>query len=192
MADFPASHRDLLDDQVATLATIDDDGFPQLTEVWFLYDDGQLKVSINTSRHKARYLRERPECSLLLLDLKNPYRYLEVRGRARVERDADRAFATRVGAKYDADLAAYDAPEDERLVVRIGPGEIHPGAMSSPPTRSTQPSKMPLESATRASSISKWSTSASLSPARRSVSTAAAIFLPSASRALPSTETSTM
>ena len=130
MTDFPASHRDLLDDQVATLAAIDDDGFPQLTEVWFLYEGGELKVSINTSRHKARYLQARPQCSLLLLDLKNPYRYLEIRGRARVEPDADRAFATLVGAKYDADLAAYDAPEDERLVVTIDPVKIHPVDMS--------------------------------------------------------------
>ena len=81
MPDFPDSHRDLLDSQVATLATIDDDGFPQLTEVWFLYEDGELKVSINTGRAKARFLGKRPECSLLLLDLQNPYRYLEIRGR---------------------------------------------------------------------------------------------------------------
>jgi pyridoxamine 5'-phosphate oxidase-like protein len=48
MPEFPDSHRDLLDSQVATLATIDDEGFPQLTEVWFLHEDGRLKVSINT------------------------------------------------------------------------------------------------------------------------------------------------
>ena len=130
MPDLPDSHRDLLDSQVATLATIDDEGFPQLTEVWFLHDDGELKVSINTSRAKARFLEKRPECSLLLLDLQNPYRYLEVRGRARVEPDDDRAFAQQVGAKYDADLAAYDAPEDGRLVVTIEPVKVHPVDMS--------------------------------------------------------------
>jgi len=130
MPDFPDSHRDLLDSQVATLATIDDEGFPQLTEVWFLHDDGELKVSINTSRAKARFLEKRPECSLLLLDLQNPYRYLEVRGRARVEPDEDRAFAQQVGAKYDADLSAYDAPEDGRLVVTIEPVKVHPVDMS--------------------------------------------------------------
>src|SRR5947208_14778213 len=105
MTDFPASHRDLLDDQVATLAAIDDDGFPQLTEVWFLYDEGELKVSVNTARWKLRNLEQRPQCSLLVLDLENPYRYLEVRGRARLEPDDDRAFAAKVGAKYDADLS---------------------------------------------------------------------------------------
>jgi hypothetical protein len=41
---FPESHLDLLDQQVASLATIDDDGFPQLTEVWFLLDQGELKL----------------------------------------------------------------------------------------------------------------------------------------------------
>jgi len=130
MADFPETHRDLLDSQVATLATIDDDGFPQLTEVWFLYDEGDVKVSVNTTRAKLRNLEQRPQCSLLVLDLGNPYRYLEVRGRARVERDDDRAFAAKVGEKYDADLAAYDGPEDGRVVITIEPEKVYPVDMS--------------------------------------------------------------
>ena len=130
MADFPETHRDLLDSQVATLATIDDDGFPQLTEVWFLYDEGDLKVSVNTTRAKLRNLEQRPQCSLLVLDLNNPYRYLEVRGRARLEPDDDRAFAAKVGEKYDADLAAYDGPEDGRVVITIEPEKVYPVDMS--------------------------------------------------------------
>ena len=51
-----------------------------------------------------------PACTVLLLDLKNPYRYLEIRGTAAVEPDGDRAFAEQVGAKYDADLRVHDAP----------------------------------------------------------------------------------
>src|SRR5689334_15075273 len=130
MADVPASHRDLLDAQVATLATIDDDGFPQLTEVWFLYDGDEVKVSINTSRAKLRNLEQRPQCSLLVLDLQNPYRYLELRGRARLEPDSDRSFAARVGEKYDADLTAYDGPQDGRVVVTIEPEKVYPVDMS--------------------------------------------------------------
>src|SRR4051812_45433849 len=114
MADIPETHRDLLDAPVATLATIDDDGYPQLTEVWFLHDGGALKVSLNTGRQKTRNLQARQQCSLLVLDLQNPYRYLEIRGRARVEPDTDGTFAASVGAKYDADLAAYDQPGDSR------------------------------------------------------------------------------
>jgi PPOX class probable F420-dependent enzyme len=130
MADFPQSHRDLLDSQVATFATIDDNGFPQLTEVWFLHDEGQVKVSINTGRAKLRNLEQRPQCSLLVLDLQNPYRYLEVRGRARVEPDDDRSFAGKVGEKYGADLTAYDGPQDGRVVITIEPEKIYPVDMS--------------------------------------------------------------
>src|SRR6201996_9597425 len=100
MTDFPESHRDLLDGQVATLATIGRSGFPQITEVWPLFEDGELKLSLNTSRLKTRNLQARPQCSLLLLDLENPYRYLEVRGNARIEPDDDLSFARKVGAKY--------------------------------------------------------------------------------------------
>lgn len=125
MTDFPESHRDLLDAPVATLATIDDDGFPQLTEVWFLHDEDALRLSLNTGRVKARNLERRPECSVLVLDLQNPYRYLEIRGRARIESDEDGAFARKVGAKYEVDLAAYDAPGDRRVVVTIEPVKVH-------------------------------------------------------------------
>ena len=130
MIDVPESHRDLLDAQVATLATIDDDGFPQLTEVWFVYGEGELKLSLNTGRHKTRNLERRPQCSLLLLDLQNPYRYLEIRGRARIEPDDDYEFADRVGKKYAADLRVHDKPGQSRVVVTIDPVRIHAIDMS--------------------------------------------------------------
>jgi PPOX class probable F420-dependent enzyme len=130
MAGFPESHRDLLDAQVASLATIGSDGFPQLTEVWFLLDGGELKLSLNTSRIKVRNLRKRPRCSLLLLDLQNPYRYLEVRGSARIEADDDYAFARRLGAKYDADLKVHDRPGESRATITIEPTNVYAVDMS--------------------------------------------------------------
>ncbi len=125
MTDFPDSHRDLLDGQFASLGTIGGDGLPQLTEVWFLHDDGELKLSLNRSRLKTRNLVKRPECSVLLLDLQNPYRYLEVRGHAKLEPDDDYAFARKLGAKYDADLSAHDRPGETRVVVTIEPANIY-------------------------------------------------------------------
>ena len=131
MTDFPESHGDLLDTQVATFATIDPAGFPQLTEVWFLHDDGELKTSLNTGRAKYRNLQRDPHCSLLVLDLENPYRYLEVRGRAEIAPDDDYAFAKKVGDKYGgADLREYDAPGTTRVVVTIVPEKITPVDMS--------------------------------------------------------------
>jgi PPOX class probable F420-dependent enzyme len=131
MTAFPESHRDLLDGQFATLATLGRDGAPQLTEVWFLHDDGELRLSLNTSRAKTRNLQRRPPCSLLILDVANPYRYLEVRGRARVESDDDYAFADRLGKKYGgADLRQHDRPGETRVVVTVEPAKVHPVDMS--------------------------------------------------------------
>jgi PPOX class probable F420-dependent enzyme len=126
MTDFPESHRDLLDAQFATLATLGRDGIPQLTEVWFLYDEGEIRTSLNTSRLKTKNLRRRPECSLFLLDLANPYRYMDIRGRARIEPDDDYAFARKLGAKYGADVRDHDAPGDSRVIVTIEPTNVFP------------------------------------------------------------------
>lgn len=128
---FPESHRDLLDAQVATLATLGANGFPQLTEVWILLDDGHLKLSLNNSRLKTRNLTKRPQCSLLILDLENPYRYLEVRGTARIEPDDDYSFARKVGEKYDSDLRQHDNPGETRVVVTIDPINVYAVDMSA-------------------------------------------------------------
>ncbi|HEY1508249.1 MAG TPA: PPOX class F420-dependent oxidoreductase [Solirubrobacteraceae bacterium] len=130
MTDFPESHRDLLDAQVASLATIGGNGLPQLTEIWFLHEDGELKLSLNDSRVKTRNLTKRPQCSLLLLDLQNPYRYLEVRGNAKIEPDDDYVFARRLGAKYDADLKVHDQAGESRVVVTIEPANVYAVDMS--------------------------------------------------------------
>jgi PPOX class probable F420-dependent enzyme len=122
--DFPDSHRDLLDAQFATLATLGRDGGPQLTEVWFLFEDGEVKISLNDSRLKTKNLVARPQCSLFILDLANPFRYVDVRGRARVEPDDEYAFAARVGAKYGADLRDHDGPGERRVVVTIEPTNV--------------------------------------------------------------------
>jgi PPOX class probable F420-dependent enzyme len=127
MTDFPDSHRDLLDAEFGTLATIDSRGFPQMTEVWFLHDDGEVRISLNTTRLKTKNLEERPQCSFFILDLVNPYRYLEIRGRARLDPDEDYAFADKIGAKYGgADVRTMDGPGESRVVVTIEPVNIRP------------------------------------------------------------------
>jgi hypothetical protein len=128
MTTIPESHQDLLRSQFATLATIDDDGYPQLTEVIFLYDDedGKVKFSLNRARYKTQYLEKRPKCSVFLLDLENPQRFLELRGRADVASDPDYVFADRVGAKYGGmDLRRMDQPGESRVVVTVEPVRVH-------------------------------------------------------------------
>jgi PPOX class probable F420-dependent enzyme len=125
MTDFPTTHRDLLDAQVATLATIGADGYPQLSEIWFLHDEGELRTSLSNARLKTKNLQARPQCNLFLLDVSNPYRYLAVKGNARIEPDDDYAFADKVGAKYGgANLREHDGPADSRVIVTIEPVNV--------------------------------------------------------------------
>ena len=109
MPAIPATHRDLLDAQVATLGTIGPDGRPQLSEVWFLADGDTVGISLNTSRQKTKNLLANPAVNLFILDLAIPQRYLELRGDAEITPDDDYAFADRVGAKYHANLRDHDA-----------------------------------------------------------------------------------
>jgi PPOX class probable F420-dependent enzyme len=121
---IPESHRDLLDAEFATLATVGDDGYPQLSEVWFLSQGDQIALSLNTARQKLKNMETDPACSLLILDVANPYRYVEIRGTAIVEPDDDMEFARQVGAKYEADLREHDVPGDRRVMVRIVPVRV--------------------------------------------------------------------
>jgi PPOX class probable F420-dependent enzyme len=125
MTTFPESHHDLLDADVATLATIGRAGIPQQTVIWFLYEDGKLKTSLNTSRVKTKNLMKRSQCSLLILDPAVPQRYLEVRGTAELEPDDDYAFARKLGAKYGADLSEHDGPGDSRVIATIQPTNVY-------------------------------------------------------------------
>ncbi len=125
MTTIPDSHRDLLSAQVGTLATIGPDGRPQQTEVWFLAEGGTVSISLNTSRQKTRNLRASPAVSFLILDLANPYRYLEIRGDAQITPDDDYVFADKVGAKYGSDLRAHDQPGQSRVVVTIRPVRVN-------------------------------------------------------------------
>jgi len=122
MTTIPDEYADLLDAQIASLTTIGADGFPQSTVVWFLNDEGKIKISLSNTRLKTKNMLKRPKVSLLIIDPDNPYRYLEVRGTVTATPDPDYTFAKKVGAKYGgADLSAYDEPGSTRLEFVLEP-----------------------------------------------------------------------
>jgi PPOX class probable F420-dependent enzyme len=127
MTSFPESHQDLLKAPVATLATIGQDGYPQVTALWFLFDDdGVIKLSLNTTRQKVKNLQAHPECTLFILDPATPYRTLEIRARAEITPDPDYTFARKLGAKYGgADVSKNDRPGETRVVVSLRPLKVN-------------------------------------------------------------------
>ena len=126
MLEIPASHRDLLNAPVAMLGTLGPDGFPQVTALWFLVVDDQIKISLNTSRQKVKNLRAHPECSFFLLDPANPYRTLEIRARAQMADDPDKAFAKSLMTKYgDYDVTTNDRAHEQRVIVTLEPVKVN-------------------------------------------------------------------
>ena len=123
---YPATHDDLLTaPAVGILSTITPEGLVQSTAVWFLFEDGTLKFSFSNARKKLRNLQANPAATFFLLDPANAFRFVEIRGTATIEPDADFSFRGKVGAHYGADLSGFDQPGDERFVVTLNPSRIN-------------------------------------------------------------------
>lgn len=125
MPTIPESHADLLGKKgFAHLASIGPNGEPQSHPVWFDWHDDKVLISTTKERQKYRNLTGEPRVSLSILDLDNPYRYLEVRGRVvAIDDDPDRSFIDALAKKYmGVDEYPFHQASDERVIVTIEPG----------------------------------------------------------------------
>lgn len=81
-ATIPQSHHDLLDNPViVVLATVMPNGQPQVTPVWCNRHGNQVWVNSAIGRQKDKNMRSRPFATVTAIDPKNPYRWIEVRGK---------------------------------------------------------------------------------------------------------------
>jgi PPOX class probable F420-dependent enzyme len=122
---IPASHADLLTSTaLAHVATIGPDGTPQNNPVWFGWDGTHVLFSQTTGRQKYRNLQARPEVALSIVDVENPYRYLEIRGTvAEIVDDEGNAFIDSMAQKYiDQPSYPWHQPGDHRVIVKVAPG----------------------------------------------------------------------
>jgi PPOX class probable F420-dependent enzyme len=126
MSQYPDSHLDLLTQPgIAIFSTNTPGGDIQSTALWYLLDDGALKISISGARKKFRNLQQNPNANFFILDPANPFRFIEVRGTATIELDEGFAFRAKVGAHYSTDLSNFDGPDDLRYIVTLQPTRIN-------------------------------------------------------------------
>jgi PPOX class probable F420-dependent enzyme len=121
---IPASHTDLLDSKaLAHVATIGPDGNPQNNPVWFGWDGTHVLFSQTTGRQKYRNLQANPNVALSIVDVDNPYRYLEIRGTVtEVVDDPENAFIDSMAQKYiDQERYPWHQPGDHRVIVKVLP-----------------------------------------------------------------------
>ncbi len=78
---IPSSHLDLLTRPIhGVLTTMMPDGQPQSSLVWCDYDGECACVNTTLERQKGRNLSLSPKATLLIVDLENTSRYIEIRG----------------------------------------------------------------------------------------------------------------
>lgn len=123
-AKIPEKYLDLFQQPAfANLATLMPDGSPQVTPVWCDFDGEFVIVNSAKGRVKDRNMRGNPRVALSIMDPKNPYRYLEVRGKVTdiSEKGADEHI-NKMAKKYmNVDTYPYRAPGEVRVLYRIKP-----------------------------------------------------------------------
>ena len=123
-AKIPEKYLDLFKQAAfANLATLMPDGCPQVTPVWCDFDGERVIVNSAKGRVKDRNMRSNPRVALSIVDPKNPYRYLEVRGRVTeiTEKGADEHI-NKMAKKYmNVDVYPYRAPGEVRVLYKISP-----------------------------------------------------------------------
>lgn len=120
---------DFLDQpKCATLATHFKDGTVLMSPVWHEWKDGGFTVAVASEDIKARHVRRDARVSISVAEDSPPYRGIEVRGEASIERtdafETTQRIATRyLGAKRGP---AYVEPfrEADLVLVRVKPGVL--------------------------------------------------------------------
>jgi len=109
---------------LAHVATIGPNGEPQNNPVWFDWDGEHLLFSQTTTRQKLKNLQRDARIAFSIVDPRNPFRYLEVRGTVVEYRpDPDFAFINAMSAKY-VNNPVYQGSkpgDEERVVVVVRP-----------------------------------------------------------------------
>jgi PPOX class probable F420-dependent enzyme len=81
---IPDQYLDLIKDDTkafCSLATLMSDGSPQVTPVWFNTDGVHILVNSAKGRVKDWNMRRNPQVALIIIDPKDPYRYMQLRGK---------------------------------------------------------------------------------------------------------------
>jgi PPOX class probable F420-dependent enzyme len=122
---IPEAFHDLFSDKVraiAALATIMEDGSPQVTPVWFDVEDDFIRINTARGRVKDRNMTARPRVALSISDPGNPYRYIQIRGTVESSNEEGaREHIDRLAQKY---LSIKEYPwygGETRVIYRIRP-----------------------------------------------------------------------
>lgn len=125
--EFTESEASLFKDKnYAFIASLMKDGSPQITPVWVDYDGNFILINTAVGRTKQKNLKRDPRIAISLVDHKNPYNTISVRGTV-VEQTTEGAdeHIDRLSKKYlGMDKYPYRSTEEKRIILKIKPDKI--------------------------------------------------------------------
>lgn len=130
-AEIPAAATHLLEGRsFAHVATLMEDGSPQVSPVWIDHEDGLLVFNTAAGRFKERNLRRDPRLAISITDPDNPYESLLIRGRVVEisEEGADEHIDALAKRYTGADEYPNRQPGEVRLIVRVKPERVRHNA----------------------------------------------------------------
>lgn len=111
---------------VAFLATLAEDGSPQVTPVWVDFDGEHVLVNSEEKRAKVQHVKRDPRVALTVAEAGNAYKYVELRGRV-VETTTDGAMELidKLARKYiGQDKYPWNQPGDVRVILKIAVDKV--------------------------------------------------------------------
>ena len=125
MAAIPEQYLDLLEQTkkaFANIATVQPDGSPRVTPVWFDYTGGKVRVNTAKGRIKDRNMKAGAPVALSIMDPDNAYRYVQIRGKVtHVTEDGARAHIDLLSRKYIGKDYPWSKPGEVRVMMEIEP-----------------------------------------------------------------------
>jgi PPOX class probable F420-dependent enzyme len=110
-----------LDPNFGVVGTIKEDGSPQTSVVWLDYDGENVVFNTKRPRAKGRHLTRDPRVSISVIDREDPYRYVEVEGKAELDDEGANEHINKLSRKYDG--KDFSDPHD-RVIVRVRPERV--------------------------------------------------------------------
>lgn len=105
----------------AHVATLNEDGSPQVSPVWIGYDGEHVIFNTGKKRLKTKNMKRDPRVSLSVQNLENPYQYVEVRGKVVeiTEKDGDAGIDAMSKKYLGQDKYPGGNPGDPRVNVKV-------------------------------------------------------------------------
>lgn len=118
-------------DLLMRLGTVGRDGFPHVTPVWYVYEEGAFFVTTAADRVKALNMLDNPRVGFAIDSDVRPYRGLSATGTARLvaEGEAARALTRQIAARYvpatRLDAMVESLMQAPRVVFAIDPRHVN-------------------------------------------------------------------